>query len=367
MAEELPTIPRVAGPMSFASVSAVYQGPHLASIGGFAAWRVAFLSAAGDLRLAKYYTNPNYEDAVLTDLISPAKTHLLTSRAECAEPEVPSGLSARKWEKHMQRRQARVQERVALALTKEAAHLKSRALRTARLYLLSALAPPLRSKASALSSPSAIWSWLDTTFRGAPIHATGAGLFRQLQCAMQIKHMRGEDAMEFFERFEIAANEYIVPYLTAAGSASDATQSYADVVGDRFRVALLANALPPHLRDQFEQWQAGFAHWDYTRIKQHVVSQMEAAHHAARAASPPQELVHDGLPVKKEPSCSFCQSTRHSEATCVQPTKASAHATDQVPPRKRRRQVEEPARIKTEGRERAISIADSSDAHVKRR
>ncbi|KDO31698.1 hypothetical protein SPRG_03616 [Saprolegnia parasitica CBS 223.65] len=336
--------------MSFASVSAVYEGPHLASLDGFASWRATFLDAAGDLRLDKYYTEPDYEDAILSNLVSPAKTHLLTSRAECAEPAVPSRLSARKWEKKMQHREARVQERVALALGKEAAHLKCRAARIARLYLLSALGPPLRSEASALASPSAIWSWLNAKFCGDTMHATSTGLVRQLQCAMQIQLERDEDPVVFFERFEIAANAYVVPYLAACGGARDTTQTYADVVGDRFRVALLANALPPYLRDMFEQWQAGFAHWDYTRIKQHVMSQLETV-----PRSPPQEQVQEELLAKKEPSCSYCHSTRHSDATCVQRTKASPR--DQLPALKRRRQTaDESTRIKAEGCELANEI-----------
>ncbi|KDO31696.1 hypothetical protein SPRG_03614 [Saprolegnia parasitica CBS 223.65] len=209
-----------------------YAGPRLGDAAEIAAWTTQFLDAAAAIGLDKYFTIGDYTDASAALRVSQAKHHLIASKAEAMEPEVPSGLSASAHRHATQVRRTRVQDRIDAALAKEALAIGARDRRAAERYLLSAVDPRWHATLKAECGPYAKWKRL------LAMRSTTSPHIPALLDAMSITMHTDEDWGTFSRRLNGPVTTYIDSIIAAgvAAAQDDAEAiAYSRSVGDKLR------------------------------------------------------------------------------------------------------------------------------------
>ncbi|EQC32397.1 hypothetical protein, variant [Saprolegnia diclina VS20] len=265
-----------------------YAGPRLQDATGIAAWTTQFLDEAAAVGLDKYFTVDEYADAASAALrVSTAKRHLIVSKAEAMEPEVPyNGLSPSEHRRATQARQTRVQDRVAAALAKEALAIGARDRRAAERYLLSAVDPCWHATLAAECGPYAKWKRLLAT-PSTPLPHIPA-----LLDAMSITIHSDEDWATFARRLDGPANTYvdsIVAMGVAAAQGDTNAIVYSHSVGEKLRCMLLAHAMPPGMLDDSYRNEA---QWSYEAFQEDLQTQW--ARRTETHLEEDQEMLLDG-------------------------------------------------------------------------
>ncbi|OQR98274.1 hypothetical protein ACHHYP_20389 [Achlya hypogyna] len=303
--------------MNFVPTRSLYAGPRLQDAADIDAWKVTFLAAAEAMGLRGYYETAGFEDPRLAERISPAKMHLIQSKAEASEPEIVPGTTD--YSLAHSERNRRVQARVAVVVSNECTGLRAREERFAVRYLLSAVEKSLHADLEALNGPAAMWHYLESLTR-----ATEPSLFAALQTAMTTKLRPTECASDFVARFEPLVCEYVDGVVSVEPN-GDAARGYCRAVADRLRSSFFGHALPPSMVDHITAWQQSQRHSTYANFKQRL-------HEHLRDAAPdaPADVKADSGPgatpatshdqdanqcTTREPTprvfCMYCHSKKH--------------------------------------------------------
>ncbi|EQC25559.1 hypothetical protein SDRG_16577 [Saprolegnia diclina VS20] len=142
--------------------ASTYPRERLQDWDNVAAWTRTFLTVAGSIHIADYYTKPGYEDPNLVNYISVSRHAQLLQEAEAAVPRLAGSSSFVELQEQAAQRKLAVYSHYSTAIDKERAVMRASCARHAVAFLRSALHPRLHADVLHICEAYEMWQHIQT-------------------------------------------------------------------------------------------------------------------------------------------------------------------------------------------------------------